>query len=165
MNTYLYSLLNQAFINKKQNELYLRSLKSKKTEDVYPVIKNIHKQTFNKISCLECANCCRTTPVLVTKNDVKKISNHLRISAKQFLKKYILEDINGEMTLNGVPCKFLNKDNSCTIYEIRPEACRRYPHTDEKEYPRRTTFNLANTLICPAASHILDQLKKEIPIT
>ena len=92
------------------------------------------------------------------------IASVLEISAKQFKKKYVLEDINGEMTLNGVPCRFLQADNHCSIYDHRPEACRRFPHTDEKEYVRRTSLNLANTMVCPAASQVLMQLKNVVPI-
>jgi Fe-S-cluster containining protein len=26
-------------------------------------------------------------------------------------------------------------DNKCSIYEVRPKACREYPHTDRKNLP------------------------------
>lgn len=164
MKTDLISLLDNAKLNKKENDIYLRGLRNHKEEHIFTEIKKIHQEVFTKIDCIECANCCKTIPALVTNSDIKRIVSVLNISAKQFLRKYVLEDINGEMTLNGVPCRFLNEDNTCSIYEVRPEACRRFPHTDEKEYPRRTSLNLANTLVCPAAVQVLQQLKNVIPL-
>jgi Fe-S-cluster containining protein len=158
------NLLHEATVNKIENELYLKNITSQGNEANFQELKSIHTSVFNRTDCLSCANCCRTTPALVTLEDVRRIGRSLGLSAKQFLKQYVLEDYNGEMTLNGVPCRFLGDDNSCTIYEIRPEACRRYPHTDEKQYFKRTYINLANTVICPAAYQILEQLKKVISL-
>lgn len=120
---------------------------------------DLHKEAFSKIDCLLCANCCRTTPPIIREQDAKRIAKFLGRSVKQFTKEYLVEDYNGEVTMNGVPCRFLNTDNSCAIYDIRPEACRRYPHTDEPEYFRRPKLNAANTVVCPAAYYIAEKLK------
>lgn len=164
MRADLISLLDTAKLNKRENEIYLRGLRNVKEDIVFGEIKKIHQDVFAKTDCLQCANCCKTIPALLTSTDIKRIASVLEISAKQFKKKYVLEDINGEMTLNGVPCRFLQADNHCSIYDYRPEACRRFPHTDEKEYVRRTSLNLANTMVCPAASQVLMQLKNVVPI-
>ncbi|MEZ5067203.1 MAG: YkgJ family cysteine cluster protein [Bacteroidia bacterium] len=34
--------------------------------------------------------------------------------------------------LKKSPCPFLLDDNHCSIYSIRPQACREYPHTIRK---------------------------------
>jgi len=159
------SLLESAKQDKKVNESYLRALKTMDEKLVFDEVKKIHSAVFAKTNCLQCANCCKTTPALLTHDDIKRLANVLEISAKQFKRKYVLEDVNGEMTINGVPCRFLTEDNHCSVYEFRPEACRRFPHTDEKEYVRRTSLNLANTMICPAAYRVLEQLKKTIPLS
>ena len=164
MRADLISLLDTAKLNKKENDIYLRGLRNVKEEIVFGEIIKIHQDVFAKTDCLQCANCCKTIPALLTNTDIKRIACVMEISAKQFKKKYVLEDINGEMTLNGVPCRFLQADNHCSIYDRRPEACRRFPHTDEKEYSRRTSLNLANTMVCPAASQVLIQLKNVVPI-
>jgi len=164
MKTDLISLLDSAKQHKKENDVYLRGLRNLKEDHIFTEIKKIHQEVFTKIDCMQCAICCKTTPALVTNSDIKRIASVMDISTKQFLRKYVLEDINGEMTLNGVPCRFLKEDNSCSIYADRPEACRRFPHTDEKEYPRRTSLNLANTMVCPAAYQVLEQLKNVIPV-
>ncbi len=150
---------------KKENELWLRSIRNINPETVYPIIKDTHEEVFAKTNCLTCANCCKTAPPLLTEEDIHRISKALGLSAKQFSKTYILQDFNGDKTFNIVPCRFLMDNNACSIYDIRPNSCRRYPHTDEKEYPKRTQLNVANTLICPAAYQILEKLRTKIPLS
>jgi Fe-S-cluster containining protein len=147
---------------KKENEIWFRTIRNAKTETLHPIIQKVHQEVFSKTDCLTCANCCKTSPPLLTNEDINRISKSMGLSAKQFSKNFVLQDFNGEKTFNIVPCRFLQSDNACSIYEIRPEACRRYPHTDEKEYPKRTQLNIANTLVCPAAYNILEQLKNVI---
>ncbi|MBK8518513.1 MAG: YkgJ family cysteine cluster protein [Saprospiraceae bacterium] len=158
-------LLAEAVIDKKSNELFLKQISTQKEENILPLISDIHHRVFSETDCLTCANCCKTTPPLVIQEDVFRISRYLGISAKNFIKTFVIVDFNGEMILKNVPCTFLNNQNACTIYEVRPEACRRYPHTNEKGYAKRKSLNLANTLICPAALKILRELKKALPLT
>lgn len=148
---------------KESNKTFLKTLQTKPKDEVFQALKSIHNDTFKQIDCLSCGNCCRTTPALIISSDIKRIAKHLNLSPKQFIKKYILEDVNGEMTLNGVPCSFLNQDNTCAIYDIRPEACRRYPHTDEVGFERRVALNVMNTIVCPAAYHITKRLANIFP--
>ncbi|MBK6782925.1 MAG: YkgJ family cysteine cluster protein [Saprospiraceae bacterium] len=127
-----------------------------------PDIETIHSEVFSNTDCLSCANCCKTSPALLTKEDITRISKHLQISTKEFQKKYVLEDVNGELSLNNVPCQFLLQDNSCSIYEIRPEACRQFPHTHDKDYPRRVILNTKNIFVCPAALAIAEKWENVI---
>ena len=89
MKTDLISLLDNAKLNKKENDLYLRGLRNHKEEHIFTVIKKIHQEVFTRIDCIECANCCKTIPALVTNSDIKRIASVLNISAKQFLRKYV----------------------------------------------------------------------------
>jgi Fe-S-cluster containining protein len=158
------NLLQQAVTEKKANHLYLKWLKKTQDAKVISSILDIHHQVFDKTDCLACANCCKTTPALMTPDDVNRLAHHLGISKKQFTRLYLIEDFNGDMVLNRVPCHFLQKDHICAVYDLRPDACRRYPHTDEKEYLNRTDLNIANTIVCPAAYRILSQIKTKIPM-
>lgn len=165
MTTTDQAYLASAKAAKKENELWLRSFRNINPETVYPIIKDTHEEVFAKTDCLTCANCCKTAPPLLTEEDIHRISKALGLSVKQFSKTYVLLDFNGDKTFNIVPCRFLMDNNACSIYDIRPSACRRYPHTDEKEYPKRTQLNVANTMICPAAYQILEKLKTKIPLS
>jgi uncharacterized protein len=150
---------DDAITHKKENKQFFASLKQARRDDVFEAVKTIHNEVIAKTDCLACANCCRTTPALVTKADVSRISKSLMMSTKEFSKSYLIEDINGDMMFKSVPCVFLSEDNSCRIYDVRPEACRRYPHTDEREYAIRTDLNVANTIVCPAAFQVMEKLK------
>ena len=148
---------------KDENNRFLKNVWTIPKAEFLPKLQETHQEAFQKIDCLSCANCCKTTPAIITKGDASRIAKHMNIAPKQFIRQYVIEDINGDMMLNGVPCRFLNDDNSCSIYDVRPEACRRYPHTDEAEYPNRTSLNLANTIVCPAAYYIVERLKTQFP--
>lgn len=163
MEINLFEVLERAKKEKSENEKYLKSIRAMHGDAFFPVLKNAHDEVFSNVNCLNCANCCKTTPPLISNVDVIKMARFLGLSVKMFVNKYTIQDHNGELMFNGVPCRFLNQDNSCSIYEVRPEACRRYPHTDEKEYTKRTALNTTNTIICPAAYLILIKLKNAIP--
>ncbi len=140
-----------------ENLNYLKSLRGNKSIDQSAA--ELDKTVFAKVDCLQCANCCKSTPAMVTRPDAKRIAKHLGLSSKAFIKKYLLEDYDGSLMINGVPCTFLNVDNTCQIYEVRPEACREYPHTAQFGFHRRSRMNAQNTLICPATYEIVKRLK------
>lgn len=144
-------------VNYSENLSFLTSLRGKTDWD--ETASKVHKDVFEKADCLACANCCRTTPAIVERSDVKRIAKHLNISPKGFIRKYLLEDYNGELVIQRVPCTFLNTDNTCQIYDVRPKACREYPHTDQVNFNRRPKLNAKNTIVCPAAFEIVERLK------
>lgn len=141
-----------------ENTAFLKSIpKNKQTDDL---AFDLHEKVFKKVDCLQCANCCKTTPALVTRPDAKRIAKYLSIPPKTFIRKYLLEDVNGELMIARVPCTFLNEDNTCQIYDVRPQACREYPHTNQSGFSRRSKMNANNTIVCPAVYEIVKQLKK-----
>ena len=143
--------------NYSDNLSFLSSLKGK--QDIDERVKKVHDDVFAGTDCLACANCCKTTPAIVESSDVKRIAKFLGISPKGFKRKYLLEDFNGEMVIQRAPCTFLNEDNTCSIYEVRPKACREYPHTNQKGFSQRAKLNAKNTIVCPAAFEIVERLK------
>lgn len=144
-----------------KNLSYLKSLRGNKSIDA--AASALDTKVFDKVDCLQCANCCKSTPAIVTRPDAKRIAKHLGIPPKTFIKKYLLEDYDGSLMINGVPCTFLNEDNSCQIYEVRPTACREYPHTAQFGFHRRPRMNAQNTLVCPATYEIVKRLKEIHP--
>lgn len=81
--------------------------------------------------CLKCSKCCSGFPgyVWVSSKEIEKISNFLKTSKKDFLKKYTRQ-ISGLISLKEHPitydCCFL-KNKKCIIYEARPKQCERFP--------------------------------------
>ena len=155
-------LLQESRDRRKQTNAFLISLKKSAGKELLPILREAHTKAFSEVSCLACANCCKTSPPLVTVEDISRISRHLGLTQKEFSARYVLKDVNGELSFATVPCRFLADDNYCTIYEVRPQSCRRYPHTDEEAYPIRTSLNLTNTLICPAAYKVVRNLEKSL---
>ena len=93
----------------------------------------MHEEVFECTDCLKCANCCTTTGPLFTDKDISRIAKHLRIKPFAFTQQYLRIDDDRDYVLKSVPCTFLEEDNYCSIYEVRPKACREYPHTDRKK--------------------------------
>lgn len=130
------------------------SLKSKLTKKA----DKVHNKVFQKIDCLDCANCCSSIPPIVTRIDAKRISAHLNLSIQKFSEKYLRVDEDGDTVFISSPCVFLEEDNRCQIYEVRPKACRAYPHTGDSEFTQNIRLHSININYCPAVFHILERL-------
>lgn len=132
-----------------------RKWKQRKPKDLDEKFHRAHEEVFQRIDCLKCANCCKTTSPIFRDIDIKRISKRLRISETSFESSYLRVDEEGDKVLKSSPCAFLGMDNKCDIYEDRPLACREYPHTDRKRMYQILDLTLKNTEICPAVSEIV----------
>ncbi len=119
-----------------------------------------HQKVFQKIDCLKCANCCKTTSPIFRDVDIKRLSKSLKMSESGFIKTYLHMDKDSDYVLNFAPCPFLGVDNYCSVYENRPLACREYPHTDRKNMYQILDLSRKNTEVCPAVSRIFENLSK-----
>ena len=133
----------------------LRKMRKGAMDDL---IHPLHDLAFEQIDCLDCANCCKTTGPLFTTRDIEKISLHLNLQPAQFIKKYLRIDEDNDQVLNKLPCVFLDDNNYCSIYEVRPKACREYPHTNRKNQQGILSLTQKNASICPAVADIFAQL-------
>lgn len=122
-----------------------------------------HTKVFEKINCLDCAGCCSGLPPIINKTDAQRISKKLGLSVANFENDYLRVDEDKDTVLQQTPCPFLLEDNKCSIYEFRPKACREYPHTDIN-FSKNLSYHAKNSLYCPATFHILEQLKKNVPV-
>lgn len=146
----------------KENKKFLTRLRKKPPRDLDAQMLQIHRDEFAKTDCLTCANCCKTTGPLFTPKDVERISKHFRLKPGKFIETYLRIDEDNDMVLQQVPCTFLGADNYCSIYEVRPKACREYPHTDRKDFHKISNLTIKNTVICPAAYNIVEEMKRRI---
>ncbi|WP_417360867.1 YkgJ family cysteine cluster protein [Galbibacter sp.] len=147
-----------------ENKKYFAKLKKKPPKNLDYLMQELHEQTFAHTNCLECANCCKTTGPLFTNADITRIAKHLRMKEQQFIEIYLQVDQDNDHVLKELPCSFLGSDNYCTIYEVRPKACREYPHTDRKKFHQIASLTIKNTTICPAAYEIVEKMKKSLPM-
>lgn len=171
LNGYFYSM--QEFIKQlpelakdklKENRNFFTKLKRKPPKNLDYVMQELHDEEFNKTNCLACANCCKTTGPLFTEKDIERISKYFKMKPSNFIANYLRIDEDNDYVLQSVPCAFLGGDNSCSIYEVRPKACREFPHTDRKKFHQISHLTLKNVSICPAAFNIVEQMKKRIPL-
>ena len=147
-----------------ENKKYCVKLKNKPPKNLDYVMQDLHDAEFKKTNCLDCANCCKTTGPLFTSADIERISKHLRQKPQQFIDQYLIMDEDQDYVLQSVPCNFLDQDNSCFIYDVRPKACREFPHTDRKKFNQITDLTLKNVAICPAAFNIVEKMKLKMPL-
>ena len=147
-----------------ENKKYFDKLKKKAPKNLDYVMQELHNAEFKKTDCLKCANCCKTTGPLFTLADIERISKHLRQKPQQFINLYLRIDEDKDYVLQNVPCTFLDNDNTCSIYDVRPKACREFPHTDRKKFQQITDLTLQNVVICPAAFNIVEEMKKKLPL-
>jgi Fe-S-cluster containining protein len=147
-----------------ENKKYFDKLKKKTPKNLDYAMQDFHDSEFKKTNCLNCANCCKTTGPLFTTADIERISKHLRLKPQQFIVQYLRIDEDKDYVLQTVPCPFLDQDNTCFIYEVRPKACREFPHTDRKKFQQITDITLKNIPICPAVYNIVEEMKKKLPL-
>jgi Fe-S-cluster containining protein len=147
-----------------ENKKYFAKLKKKKPKKLDLIMQDLHDKEFSKTDCLTCANCCKTTSPIFTEKDINRISKFLKIKEHQFVTDYLQRDEDDFMVLQNAPCTFLNTDNTCFIYDVRPKACSEYPHTNRKKFIQLTNLTLNNMEICPAVFNIVEELKKKLQL-
>ena len=118
-------------------------------------MKEFYKKGLN-FKCQGSGKCCVSRGeygnVYLTKSDKVAMAKYLKLSVKQFLKKYC-EVTDGVLHLiqpkNTDDCIFLEK-NRCTVYGARPTQCRTWPFWPENMNPKAWKKNVV--AFCPGAS-------------
>ena len=86
-----------------------------------------------RFQCTGCGRCCFGDPethyIELLRGERQRISKHLGISEQEFSQQYTCDDgirINAQGR-----CMFLNEQQQCDIYQVRPLQCRTYPYWPE----------------------------------
>ncbi|PSG86094.1 YkgJ family cysteine cluster protein [Aurantibacter aestuarii] len=162
MDSTLQQLPKLAKDKHKENKTFFTKLKKKTPKNLDYIMQDLHDNEFKKTDCLTCANCCKTTGPLFTDKDVQRISKHFKMKPQQFIEQFLRIDEDNDYVLQSVPCTFLDADNYCSIYDVRPKACAEFPHTDRKKFQQISEITLKNMPICPAVFNIVEAMKKRI---
>lgn len=162
MQDFINQLPKLAKDKQKENRDFFKKLKKKPPKQLDYIMQELHEEEFEKTDCLECANCCKTTGPLFTDKDIERISKSFKQKPQQFIDQYLRIDEDNDYVLQSVPCTFLAADNYCLIYDVRPKACREFPHTDRKKFQQISNLTMKNVAICPAAYNIVEAMKKNI---
>jgi len=163
MQEFINDLPKLAKEKEKENIKFFKKLKKRPPKNLDYMMQDLHDDEFSKTDCLDCANCCKTTGPLFTNADIARISKHFRMKEHQFISQYLYLDEDNHHVLQSVPCTFLGEDNYCMIYDVRPKACREYPHTDRKKFQQISNLTIKNVAICPAAYNIVEKMKTLLP--
>ncbi len=137
---------------------YGQFLKKANKNKVLKVLPELHEQAFEKINCLDCANCCKNYSPRFKQPDIKRISKYLGMKETAFITQYLNLDADGDYVVKSTPCPFLGDNNACSIYDERPSDCARFPYTDEDVLLKRPLITLKNSSFCPAVYHVMENL-------
>jgi uncharacterized protein len=141
-----------------RQKLYKQFLQKADKNKVLKQLPDLHEEAFNKIDCLQCANCCNNYSPRFKTPDIKRISKYLKMRESDFIDKYLRVDEDGDFVTKTKPCPFLGTDNYCSIYDKRPSDCHRFPYTDEDVFIKRQALTLKNSTFCPITYFVIEKL-------
>lgn len=153
--TFNKSLLKLSAANQKSYDRFLRKADVRKVMDN---LEELHSEAFSKINCLDCAACCKNYSPRFKTPDIKRIAKHLKMKEGAFIESFLKLDEDGDYVVNTKPCPFLGSDNKCSVYDVRPSDCSRFPYTNEDVFIKRRTLTLKNSTFCPIAVYVLEKL-------
>lgn len=136
----------------------IKKIKAKKPKNLDYQFEEAHDEIFEKIDCLQCANCCKTTSPMFFEKDIDRLAKFLRMRTTAFIEQYLERDTDGIYALKSTPCTFLGSDNYCTVYDARPKACREFPHTNHRKMIGKMNLAEKNLEVCPAVNLIIEKI-------
>lgn len=166
-DTRLFCLNEMSIDSAKVNARFLRNQSAYKKflahaeiKKLIPRLTSVAKAAYEKTDCLQCAACCKNYSPRFKAPDLKRISKFIGMKESELIAQYLHRDEDGDFVLNNTPCVFLGKDNYCTIYEVRPSDCHRFPYVDEDVLLKRKELTLKNASFCPIVQDALEALMK-----
>ena len=146
----------------KEKQKQFRSFLSRANKNaVLKQLPKLNEEAFEKVDCLQCAACCKNYSPRFKTPDVKRISKHLGMKESAFIETYLKVDEDGDFVVKASPCSFLGADNFCSIYDVRPSDCSRFPYTDEDVIVKRQNLTLKNSTFCPITFYVLEKLEQQ----
>ena len=148
--------------SKENAKAYRTLLKRTNKNVILKELDDLTEQAYEAVDCLSCAACCKNYSPRFKTTDVKRISKHLKLKESIFIDTYLKVDDEGDFVVKSSPCPFLGADNYCSIYEVRPSDCSRFPYTDEDVIVKRQELTLKNASFCPITYFVLENLRKKL---
>jgi uncharacterized protein len=148
---------------KQQLSAFLKKLDELVPEDMPQIVAEEDKKAWAETECLSCANCCKKMTPTFTPKDIGRIAAHLQMTPKDFKDKWLYkEDGTGDWMNTSIPCQFLQSDNKCGIYEVRPSDCAEFPHHHKQPFDAYNDTFTQNLSYCPATFNLVARLKKRV---
>jgi Fe-S-cluster containining protein len=133
-------------------------------EELDAIVHRLLEEVCGEIDCTACGNCCREISPVLDQEDIGRLSRGLGISPEDVKKRFLFEDdknYSEGFIFNKRPCPFL-RWNLCSHYELRPEACRSFPHLYKEDFVFRLIGLIENYEVCPIVFNVYEQLKAEL---
>ena len=92
----------------KAHRQFLQRADHKKVIDRLP---ELHEEAFERVDCVQCANCCKGYSPRFKTPDIKRIARHLKLKEGEFIERYLRIDEDGDYVAKSAPCPFLGSDN------------------------------------------------------
>lgn len=146
-----------------RQKVYKQFLQRADKNKVLRQLPGYHEEAFEKIDCLQCANCCKRYSPRFKTPDIKRIAALLHLRESELIEQYLRLDEDGDYVTRSLPCPFLAPDNTCSIYEHRPSDCKRFPYTDEDVIVKRQQLTVKNSSFCPIVYYVLEKLILHLP--
>jgi uncharacterized protein len=99
-----------------------------------------------RYNCLKCPGyCCSHARIAVTDHDIERLARHFGVSSRQakerFTHRYRTKEVDEQILRHQKDhiyrsvCRFFDTDaRRCTVYEARPNVCRKYPYSNRCGY-------------------------------
>lgn len=152
-------LIQQIQDSGKLTKEFFKKLRHRKKEELTTIFNEGYEKYCDTINCQLCENCCKTISPRLNTRDIERISKFLGMRKSAFIKKYLKEDEDQDLIYQTTPCPFWDKENSCSIYEVRPKDCKEYPHIDKEMTPLLLNLTRVNAAICPIVAATVIDLK------
>jgi hypothetical protein len=91
------------------------------------------------MDCKQCGKCCGIVPITEEEKD----------TIIKYCKKNNVQPRNTILELSSITCKFLDNDNKCMIYDVRPRICRNFycnVEFDKLEWPSLNCSTFLNNI-------------------
>lgn len=150
--------------NKKKLITFLKRLDEKVPDDLDTLVTEENSKVWQDVSCLTCANCCKTMTPTWTRSDIKRTADHLGISPREFRERWLYkEEESGDWVNKTTPCQFLDTTtNMCTVYEWRPRDCSEFPHHHKRPFDLYNDMLITNIEYCPASYLLVSRINKRV---
>lgn len=133
-------------------------------EEIDELVFQTADRVGTTIKCTSCGRCCKKLKFMLSQKDQKRLADKLSMTVEQLRRQYLeYGDSEGESGwwIKDSPCPFL-ENNKCTVYEARPENCRKYPYLHEPEFISRTMGMIERTFTCPIVFYVMESLKQDL---
>lgn len=154
----------QASKKEESNDQFRVFLENQDSKSVDEIVTRLNDEISPAIDCTICGNCCRSFMINVTEPEIEQIAIHKNIDKIDAIGRWVEKGSGGMMIMNTIPCHFLS-ENKCTIYNLRFEGCREFPHLHRPNFKGRYFSVMMNYAICPITYNVVEELKEKLGFT